>query len=191
MRNSMMYDTLMQMGRWFGYRANYEDLCRIWMPPQAIGWYAHIAEATEELHEELRRMQRDHATPLQFGLAVRSHPSSLLVTARNKLGSGEKHVKIGLSKGYVETHKLKNAPDVLDGNRSAARELVAALRKNGHEPNIANREKGGYLLRDVDVDLVDAFLLRFQNERECVETTIEPIRRYIDQRAEDELNKWD
>jgi hypothetical protein len=25
LRNSMMYDTLMQMGRWFGYRADYED----------------------------------------------------------------------------------------------------------------------------------------------------------------------
>jgi hypothetical protein len=49
LRNSMMYDTLMQMGRWFGYRADYEDLCRVWMPEEAASWYAHIAEATEEL----------------------------------------------------------------------------------------------------------------------------------------------
>ncbi|WP_031217453.1 Z1 domain-containing protein [Halomonas sp. PBN3] len=191
LRNSMMYDTLMQMGRWFGYRGNYEDLCRIWMPPQAIGWYAHIAEATEELHEELRRMQRDRATPLQFGLAVRSHPSSLLVTARNKLGSGEKHVKIGLSNGYVETHKLTNAPDVLEGNRSAAREFVTALRENGYEPSNIKPEKGGYLLRNVDVSLVGSFLMRFRNARESVGTTIEPLLRYIDQRAHDELEKWD
>ena len=32
LRNSKMYDTLMQMGRWFGYRPDYQDLCRIWMP---------------------------------------------------------------------------------------------------------------------------------------------------------------
>lgn len=191
LRNSMMYDTLMQMGRWFGFRRNYEDLCRIWMPPQAIAWYAHIADATEELHEELRRMQRDHATPLQFGLAVRSHPSSLLVTARNKLGSGEKHVKIGLAGNYVETHKLINAPDVLDSNRSAAREFVTALRENGYHPSNVEPEKGGYLLRDVDVNFVDDFLLKFRNSRESVGTTIEPLRRYIDQRAHDELDKWD
>jgi hypothetical protein len=43
LRNSMMYDTLMQMGRWFGYREGYEDLCRIWMTEEAEGWYAHIA----------------------------------------------------------------------------------------------------------------------------------------------------
>lgn len=30
-RNSKMYDTLMQMGRWFGYRNNYEELCRIYI----------------------------------------------------------------------------------------------------------------------------------------------------------------
>lgn len=191
LRNSMMYDTLMQMGRWFGYRGHYEDLCRIWMPPQAIGWYAHIAEATEELHEELRRMQRDRATPLQFGLAVRSHPSSLLVTARNKLGSGEKHVKIGLSNGYIESHKLINDPDVLEGNRRAARDFLTDLREDGYEPGDAKREKGGYLLRDVNVARVDNFLLRFRNARESVATAIEPLRRYIDQRAHDELDKWD
>ncbi|MBD3897917.1 Z1 domain-containing protein [Halomonas sp. ML-15] len=191
LRNSMMYDTLMQMGRWFGYRGKYEDLCRIWMPPQAIGWYAHIAEATEELHEELRRMQRDKATPLQFGLAVRSHPSSLLVTARNKLGSGEKHVKIGLSNGYVETHKLINSPEIQEGNRSAARALALALQADGHHLTDDARVSGGFLLRDVDVALIDDFLLRFRNARESVGTTIEPLRRYINERALDELGKWD
>ena len=190
LRNSMMYDTLMQMGRWFGYRGGYEKLCRIWMPPQAIGWYAHIAEATEELHEELRRMQRDRATPLQFGLAVRSHPSSLLVTARNKLGSGEKHVKIGLSNGYVETHKLLNDGEALESNRNAARDLLTALRDNGHDPS-TTRCTGGYLLQDVDVARIDDFLLRFRNARESVGTTIAPLREYIAHRAHDELDKWD
>ena len=42
-----MYDTLMQMGRWFGYRNGYDDLCRIWMPEEAVGWYADIAESVE------------------------------------------------------------------------------------------------------------------------------------------------
>jgi hypothetical protein len=116
LRNSMMYDTLMQMGRWFGYRADYEDLCRVWMPEEAASWYAHIAEATEEL-SELKRMEQANATPMQFGLAVRSHPSALMVTARNKMGSGEKHVQVGLSNSFVETTKLGLAN--IDHNRLA------------------------------------------------------------------------
>ena len=74
LRNSMMYDTLMQMGRWFGYRPDYQDLCRIWMPDAAQGWYEHIAESIEELRSELRGMEASNATPEDFGLKVRSHP---------------------------------------------------------------------------------------------------------------------
>ena len=57
LRNSIMYDTLMQMGRWFGYRPGYEDLCRVWMPREAEGWYCHISESIEELREEIRMME--------------------------------------------------------------------------------------------------------------------------------------
>ena len=41
-RNSQMYDTLMQMGRWFGYRNGYDKLFKIWMEPAAIGWYMNM-----------------------------------------------------------------------------------------------------------------------------------------------------
>src|SRR5204863_2247591 len=54
LRNSVMYDTLMQMGRWFGYRPGYDDLCRIWMPEDAQGWYAHVAESIEMLRDDLK-----------------------------------------------------------------------------------------------------------------------------------------
>ena len=37
-----MYDTLLQMGRWFGYRIGYEDLVRIMMPNDHILWYNSI-----------------------------------------------------------------------------------------------------------------------------------------------------
>ena len=53
-----MYDTLMQMGRWFGYRPGYEDLCRIYMTEKSQGWYKHIAIATEELRDEFRKMDQ-------------------------------------------------------------------------------------------------------------------------------------
>ncbi len=49
LRNSVMYDTLMQMGRWFGYRPGYEDLCRVYIPADGVGWYAHIHEAMDDL----------------------------------------------------------------------------------------------------------------------------------------------
>ena len=47
-----MYDTLMQMGRWFGYRPGYLDLCRLYIPDELAEWFRHITDANEELREE-------------------------------------------------------------------------------------------------------------------------------------------
>ena len=49
LRNSKAYDTLMQMGRWFGYRPDPDDGSRVWLTGEAQDWYTHVAEAIEEL----------------------------------------------------------------------------------------------------------------------------------------------
>ncbi|MHA3793033.1 Z1 domain-containing protein [Sphingomonas sp. YL-JM2C] len=190
LRNSMMYDTLMQMGRWFGYRPNYEDLCRVWMPRTAVSWYAHIAEATEELQQELKRMEQQKATPAEFGLAVRSHPSALMVTARNKMGSGQKHVKVGLSNNYVETTRLAAAPGSIERNRKARDRFLEALSEAGSHDGIKEVSGGKHLSR-VPVSLIDDFLRDFDNHRDSMISAVEPIRKYIEDRQADELAEWD
>ncbi|MCW3476749.1 Z1 domain-containing protein [Limobrevibacterium gyesilva] len=87
-RNVGAYDTLLQMGRWFGYRDGYDTLCRIWLTEEAEGWYRHVADATAELKRDFGRMKRQQATPKEFGLRVRTHPGTLLITARNKMATG-------------------------------------------------------------------------------------------------------
>lgn len=191
LRNSLMYDTLMQMGRWFGYRPEYEDLCRIWMPEEAASWYGHIGQATEELHEELGRMQRANATPEAFGLAVRSHPSALMVTARNKMGAGEKQVMVGLSNSFIETARLSASETALVRNREARDRLFAALGEEGCGLDTAEKVSGGWLIRKAPVAPVDAFLRAFSNAPESLLTDPEPVRSYIRNRSADELAEWD
>src|SRR3546814_18388655 len=89
-RNTRIYDTLLQMGRWFGYRPNFEDLCRVHLSRDSINWYGHISEATEELREQIKRMSRAKLTPEQFGLYVKSHTERLMVTAANNMARGKK-----------------------------------------------------------------------------------------------------
>ena len=55
-RNTLMYDTLMQMGRWFGYRPNYDDLIKLYMPNQSIDWYSQILDATEDLKKQIPKL---------------------------------------------------------------------------------------------------------------------------------------
>lgn len=192
LRNSMMYDTLMQMGRWFGYRPGYQDLCRIWMPDAAQGWYEHIAESIEELRSELRSMEASNATPEDFGLKVRSHPDTLIVTARNKMGTGAQIVvSIGLAGRLIETHTLRRDAESLEANRNAARRLSQRLRQSGFPIEAAERESYGFLLRGVPVVPILDFLTEFRNHDGSLLTNGDPVRRYIEERQDDELAEWD
>ena len=189
LRNSLMYDTLMQMGRWFGYRTGYEDLCRIWMPVEAIEWYAFIANATEELHGELEAMDKARATPRMFGLAVRSHPASLLVTARNKMGSSQRvTVQVGLSNKFLETSRVSIKPDDLRHNLDLAKSFISEL---DQKKLVEKSTQFGTLIEDVPVELIDNFLAGWRNAVESASTEIGPVRNYIKVRVENELNKWD
>ena len=127
LRNSMMYDTLLQMGRWFGYRTGYEDLCRIYMTPDAAGWYEYITEASRELKQELLFMQQQDLKPKDFGLKVRSHPKALLVTARNKMRSGvQRTIEVGLGSSFIETTRVYGDSTRRMDNLQAGKALVAA-----------------------------------------------------------------
>ena len=192
LRNSMMYDTLMQMGRWFGYRPDYQDLCRIWMPEAAQGWYEHIAESIEGLRSELRSMEASNATPEDFGLKVRRHPDSLIVTTRNKMGSGSSIVvSIGLAFSLIETHTLRRDDESLQTNRNAARRLAGRLGQVGFPIEAAERVEFGFLLRGVPVAPILDFLTEFRNHPGSLKTDGGPVRRYIEERQDDELAEWD
>jgi hypothetical protein len=180
------------MGRWFGYRPDYEDLCRVWMPEEAEGWYAHIAESIEMLRNELRTMAAAGATPEEFGLKVRAHPDTLIVTARNKMGAGEKVVvRVGLGNQFVETATLRNDERSLQHNRLALQSFASALENNGLSFARAARESGGYMLRDVPVQPVKSLLGAFRNHPASLLTDPGPIVRYIEDREDDELALWD
>jgi len=84
LRASKMYDTLMQMGRWFGYRPGYIDLCRIFTSDELTRWYKHITIASEEMRRDFDYMFLLKKTPKEFGLKVRTHPGVLKITAANK-----------------------------------------------------------------------------------------------------------
>ena len=192
MRNSMMYDTLMQMGRWFGYRPGYEDLCRIWMPEAAQGWYEHVSESIEELRGEFRSMEASNATPEEFGLKVRSHPDTLIVTARNKMGTGASIVvSIGLAFRLIETHTLRRDDWSLGINAEAARRLSRTLGQAGFPIETAEEAEFGLLLQRVPVDPILEFLTQFRNHEGSLLTNGEPVRRYIEERRDDELVEWD
>ncbi len=157
-RNTQMYDTLMQMGRWFGYRPGYEDLCRVHLSRDSVNWYAHIADAAEELTQQVKRMRRDKLSPKDFGLYVRSHPDSLLITANNKMRSGQEvTVEQSFSGRLRESYIVSTDTDLNDRNF----DLISEHWRNGFGGRSEEPTQKGFMFRDVPVDVIDDFLSRF------------------------------
>lgn len=158
-RNTKMYDTLMQMGRWFGYRSGYEDLCRVHLSLDSINWYAHIAEAADELVMQVAQMRRDGRSPTEFGLYVRSHPDSLLITARNKMRHGEQFtVSQSYSGRLRESYIVSIDPEV----NAANLRLVSDFWRSGFGGAKSEDTRKGLIFRDVRIDVMDRFIAAFK-----------------------------
>ncbi|MFT9497459.1 Z1 domain-containing protein, partial [Anaerosolibacter sp.] len=129
LRNTVFYDTLMQMGRWFGYREGYEDLCRIYMSETMSDNFARIIEATEDLIDTFKRMSEAKMTPNDFGLAVQFHPDSgLQVTARNKLKSSKEiYFEMKLDGHAKETSWLHSNEVIKKSNLKAVEDTIKIL----------------------------------------------------------------
>lgn len=138
LRASKMYDTLMQMGRWFGYRPGYLDLCRLYTTEDLVDWFEHIADAAEELRAEFDFMMESRLTPRDYGLKVRSHPV-LMVTSPLKMRTA-KTLYLSFSGDVVETISFFKDKDILQKNLNAFSTLVNDL---GTATSIPSQKRNG------------------------------------------------
>ncbi|PTX14726.1 Z1 domain-containing protein [Pontibacter mucosus] len=134
LRASKMYDTLMQMGRWFGYRPGYADLCRLFTSRELIEWFEHITIASEEMRAEFDYMFLLNETPRNYGLKVRTHPGVLKITAANKFRH-KQIMMLSYSGELEQTYRFKVDQRLFQNNFDAATQLIAALGKPGGPVN--------------------------------------------------------
>lgn len=187
-RNSQMYDTLMQMGRWFGYREGYEDLFRIWMPDDAIGWYSHITSASNELREEIFHMNRVGAEPREFGLKVRAHPTTLTITAKNKMKHSERvECWITLDGKFFETPRFRPGMDVIRSNRRAADDMISKILITCGNPTGSRNQP--LFWNNVPYDLICEFLRKYETHPMNMEANGDTLIKYIN--ANSQFKIWD
>jgi hypothetical protein len=155
-----MYDTLLQMGRWFGYRPGYDDLFKIWISIEAIDWYGYITAAAEELKLEITRMRDANQTPMEFGLKVRQDPASLIVTARNKMRSATPVKRpITVSGRLLETPRLRADAASLQQNEEAFKDFIKRLPDIGHA---VQRDRAQYFWEGVNKDEIEQLIRDFK-----------------------------
>ncbi|HIP12512.1 MAG TPA: endonuclease [Arcobacter sp.] len=159
LRNTVFYDTLMQMGRWFGYRIGYQDLCKIYMSETMIDNFAQIIESTEDLMLDFKTMAKLKRTPNDFGLSVKNHPNSLLqVTAKNKLKNTTQYThSMNLNGHLKETVRFNKDNKVHEKNFGVLKNLILSL------PFVKlTSVKKSFLWKDIDKVFIIDFLEKFE-----------------------------
>lgn len=99
LRSAGTWDTLMQMGRWFGYRPRYLDLCRVYMPTDLSFTYEEVTRAIDDLARQFDTMAATGASPLDFGLRLPKLATGQLPTRKGAMA----HVEVGLEAFHSET----------------------------------------------------------------------------------------
>lgn len=188
-RMSKMYDTLLQMGRWFGFRNGYADLCRLYTSRTLVKWYRHISLVNEEFRQELDDMAAlPGATPENYGLKVRTHPDGMIITAMNKMRNSEKR-RVTFAGRIVQVSKYYRDSSVNKQNLEFVDKWISEMDDSHRiQTNIA---KNSYVWNDVTPERIFDFLDHVKVHRECYDASGKILKRYIhEQNLHNELIDW-
>jgi hypothetical protein len=192
LRASRMYDTLMQMGRWFGYRPGYLDLCRLYTTAELTEWYAHIASASEELRQDFNRMAASGGSPRDFGHRVKSHPL-MLVTSQVKMRSGTT-IDVSFAGDISETINFWRTRGRLESNWKAGEQLIREIESS--EKRITSEPDSGaagknWMWHEVPGAAIVDFLTDYQEHEASRKVKTKLLADYIRMELDqDRLTDW-
>jgi hypothetical protein len=161
-RSASAYDTLLQMGRWFGYRRGYEDLVRIWITNELRTWFRDLSFVEAEIRKEIERYEFEKLTPLQAAVRIRTHPD-MAITAAAKMRDSV-IAEMSYSETRPQTILFKHQDDVwLRDNIAAVTAMVTSAQAAGlEEVDFASSKRG---FEGVPVEIVSKFLTSYKFHR--------------------------
>lgn len=182
-RPANAYDTLLQMGRWFGYRVGYEDLPRVWMTSDLVKDFFHLATVEEEIRQDMVRYDREQLTPLDFGVRVQTHPA-LAITSSLKM-QNVRTTSASYSGKHLQTFLFKHDDaGWLNHNIEAVETLLSS--------RVSDNENGGNVLYlNVSVEEVLAFLRDYNVHPDHADLRYDLLEKYIlKENEKDGLKHW-
>lgn len=203
-RNTSTFDVLMQMGRWFGYRPGYEDVFQVWTSRESAGWYSEIAEASDELRDDIEHMFDERLKPKDFGIKVRNNSEHLQITASNKMRTASDYqVRLAYYGNIYDTPYLSFNTQHNSINLEKTRGFVKKLFGAGYTLRFANlgRHKDSEVLsrqygdsrffENVPKRLVRDFLESIQCSMLNPNFNIEYLLAFIDDPENEGIQNWD
>lgn len=188
-RNTSTFDVLMQMGRWFGYREGYADLCKIFITKESASYYKYICRSIEDLRKDIRDMEAQNRKPEEYGIRVRNDSIDLGITAANKSRNTKKQVYRKSFYGNIfETPYLHSNLNIIEKNIEATLSFLKGIDisqkdKNVRHPYFRGIPKANVvkLIRNItihpasenfDTRQIDRFLARADKELEYFDVLV-------------------
>ncbi|AXA74362.1 Z1 domain-containing protein [Achromobacter xylosoxidans] len=194
LRTSHQYDSLLQMGRWFGYRRGFADLCRLYTTSDMEDWFRYVATAQKELRAQFFEMEQMGATPKEFGLKVAVH-EILDVTAKNKQRHAEERQSSYAGEGKIQT-VMFNDKKTLDRNANVTDDFILSLGEGVENPARPGQPKkiaDGVLWSGVPGQRVSAYIKDLTFPPESLQLNGNALASYINAQlaaAPPELTDW-
>ena len=161
--NIKQADTLLQMGRWFGFRNGYELLPRIWMDSRAKSAFEALSTINSKLLSKIAEYSQEGISPNDYSVRIMNVPESNMLkalTAKNK-SQGAKSSKLDFSGSDKEFHKYPKDHDELQSNIDLTKQFFEDIEGYEAEKLDGNR----YLFRNVPKERVLRFLNDFDRPR--------------------------
>ena len=188
-RKAKMYDTLMQMGRWFGYRPGYADLCRLFLTKEQLASYRKVTVATYDMIRQFRELQEEGKKPIDIVLRIAAD-NKLLISGNNKLQTGV--VERGdYQNSANQTRVICITPESFEKNLAAVQNLLAScgepIPASEYYKNKGRRKTGiHYFWEHVSAEQIVSFFDNFQTANTARIVSSQAISRSIrDEIADD------
>lgn len=141
-RSTDMYDTLLQMGRWFGFRQGYEDLTRIYTTADLIRNFSDLAFVERQIREDIQIYEDENLTPIQVGIRIRSHPTMLVTNKLKSRFAKSETIAQSYSDKSTETVKFPlSQPEILKKQEDENLKILNQFLKDLGTPGISD-DKG-------------------------------------------------
>lgn len=151
LRSAGAYDSLLQMGRWFGFRVGYVDVCRIYTTDDLIYKFQLVNVADEHLRKQFRDMNEQEKTPANYGLKIIQNDPRFRITAQSKMRNSTKHIGNPYSGSLKQTYKFEVSPEIIKDNFQHLERFISQLEKEIPHSRINDKD---YIWRDVPANLL-------------------------------------
>lgn len=156
-------DTLMQMGRWFGYRKGYELLQRLWITPKTKEQFKFLSELDQDLRNEIKYMDSMGIKPENYGPKVKNTPkySFIRVVAKNKMQSA-KPSDMDYTGASMQTYLFYRNNEILKHNINIVETFLNSLGELEEKESKNKHAKNNLIWRNIKFKEISKMLEKYK-----------------------------